>query len=305
MMQLITRFTSGWKKGTEDDYSLCYSLYGGSFITHPDVLLFLQNRLKCKPTYYVKRDKDDNLLGGFCTWNNSFAATGSEAQKSGIDFYPLNRDEIILPLHSDLKTSLPVRSKILSSLNCDKIRNATLRFNSQRAICLAKGCGEDGYSASTKSSRRRELKRFLNAGGQYLDQSRFSPEELTNIHCGLYEKRWGHMPGNKKEILDMLMTLREMFFGYVLLLDGKPCAFQLITKAESPEWICFDYVNGGYDRLQDSFCPGTIVTWLNVNSAYDLCSSQGKTMRYSFGKPTADYKDRWCYRSPLGRVLAI
>lgn len=305
MMQSINLFTSGWKKGTEEDYKLCYSLYGGSFMTHPDVLLFLQKRLNFTPTYSVKRDKDDKLLGGCCTWGGVFAATGIDAQSSGIDYYPLNRDEIILPLHPDLKTSLPFRTKILSSLNCDKTRNATLRFNSQRAICLAKGCGEDGYSSSTKNSRRRELKRFLNAGGQFLDQSHFSSEELTTIYCELYEKRWGHTPGNKKEMLDMLMSLREMFFGYVLLLDGKPCAFQLITKAESPEWICFDYVNGGYDQLQDSFCPGTVVTWLNVKSAYDLCAAQGKAMRYSFGKPTADYKDRWCYRSPLGRVLAI
>ncbi|CCP02983.1 hypothetical protein BN439_1923 [Erwinia amylovora Ea644] len=63
-------------------------------------------------------------------------------------------------------------------------------------------------------------------------------------------------------------------------------------------------MNDEFDRLHNSFCPGTIVTWLNVNSAYDLSSSMGKAMRYSFGKPTAGYKERWCYRSPLGRVLA-
>ncbi|AUX72504.1 GNAT family N-acetyltransferase [Erwinia pyrifoliae] len=306
MARTLTTFFSGWKHGTADDYNLCYNLYGGSFMTHPDVLSFLENRLNLKSTYFVKRDKDNKLLGGFCTWNNrSFAATGKDVQRSGIDFYPFNKDEIILPLGFDLKTSLPFKTKILSCINGDKTRNVTYKFNSQRSICLAKGCGESGFSSSTKNSRRRELKRFLNAGGEFRDQSQFSPEELTAIYCDLYEKRWGSKPGNKAEMLDMISVLREMFFGYVLLFDGKPCAFQLITKAESPEWICFDYVNGGLDRLHDSFCPGTIVTWLNVNSAYDLCTSMGKTMRYSFGKPTEGYKERWCYRSPLGRVISL
>ncbi|MEN4910762.1 GNAT family N-acetyltransferase [Erwinia amylovora] len=305
MVQKLTCFLSGWKHGTADDYNLCYNLYGGSFMTHPDVLSFLENRLDFRSTYFVKRDKNEKLLGGLCTWNKrNFAATDKDAQRAGIDFYPFNKDEIILPLCPDLKTSLPFKTKILSCINCGNTRNATLNYNSQRSICLAKGCGEGGYSSSTKSSRRRELKRFLNAGGEFVEQSHFSPEQLTLIYCDLFEKRWGRKPGNKSEMIDMISSLRKMFFGYVLLFDGKPCAFQLITKAESPKWICFDYVNGGFDRLHDSFCPGTIVTWLNVNSAYDLSSSMGKTMRYSFGKPTAGYKERWCYRSPLGRVLA-
>jgi hypothetical protein len=76
-------------------------------------------------------------------------------------------------------------------------------------------------------------------------------------------------------------------------------------KAESPEWINFDYINGGYDTTYDSFCPGTIVTWVNVHTAYLLCESLGKKMRYSFGRPTADYKNRWCKTEPVGRILAL
>lgn len=274
-------------------------------MTHPHVLLFLQDRLKCQPTYHIKRAKNESILGGYCTWNESFAAIGREAKKLGIDFYPFNRDEIILPLHPKLKTIFPFKTKILSSLNSDNAINSTFKSNSHRAICLAKSCGEGGFSSSTKNSRRRELKRFLNAGGEFVEQSAFSPEQLTTIYIELYEKRWGHKPGNGHEMLDMLISLRNMFFGYVLFFDGKPCAFQLITKAESPSWICFDYVNGGYDQFHESFCPGTIVTWLNVKAAYDSCLSLNKVMRYSFGKPTAGYKERWCYLSPLGRILSI
>ncbi|MGQ6213977.1 hypothetical protein ACUNGV_19005 [Serratia sp. IR-2025] len=42
-----------------------------------------------------------------------------------------------------------------------------------------------------------------------------------------------------------------------------------------------------------------------MRAAYELCEREGKEMRYSFGKPTAPYKDRWCERAPLGRTLAV
>ncbi len=63
MVQKLTCFLSGWKHGTADDYNLCYNLYGGSFMTHPDVLSFLENRLDFRSTYFVKRDKNEKLLG--------------------------------------------------------------------------------------------------------------------------------------------------------------------------------------------------------------------------------------------------
>ncbi|MDW5499275.1 GNAT family N-acetyltransferase [Serratia proteamaculans] len=306
MIRKLTSFASGWRHATANEYKLCHQLYGGSFMTHPDVLQFFQARLDCQPAYYVKRTYDDRPIGAFCSWGGKdLALTGNMSKKIGIERYTFNRDELILPLSPDLKTTIPFKTKKLSSLNGNNTRNATFKLNSHRAICLAKGCGQGGFSSSTKNSRRRELNRFLNAGGEIVEQTQFTPEQLAAIYFELYEKRWGNRPGHYEEMVDMLSSLRSMFFGHVLFFDGKPCAFQLITKAESPDWICFDYVNGGYDQLHENFCPGTIVTWLNVKAAYDLCASQDKAMRYSFGKPTADYKDRWCYRSPLGRVLTI
>jgi len=306
MIRKLTALAAGWKIGTANDYHYCYNQYGGNFITHPDVLLFLEERLKSPLTYYIKTNKNNELIGSYCTWNqNQFAVTGKLAKQLGIDLYPFNKDEIILPLHTDLKTIIPCKTKMLSAINNNNIINATFKLNSQRTICLAKSCGEGGFSSTTKSSRRRELKRFINAGGEFIDQSAFSPEQLTAIFIELFEKRWGYPPANRAEMIDMLTSLRSMFFGYVLFFEGKACAFQLITKAESPNWICFDYINGGYDQTHDAFCPGTIVTWLNVSAADELCSSVGKTMRYSFGRPSAEYKDRWCYRAPLGRMLAF
>lgn len=266
----------------------------------------MQGQLNLRHKYYIRQGKHGSLLGGMCiNVNNELAIVSRSSKKSGIDIFPFNKDEIILPISNRIKTVIPYRTKILSVINGRSTLNSTFSLNSQREICLAKTCGKGGYSSSTKNSRNRELKKFLNSGGEVVDQALLTPIELVDVYFKLYAMRWGEEPTNKRQTIEMITSLREMIFGYVLLFNGKPCAFQLITRADSPEWICFDYVNGGYDPEHNGFCPGTIATWLNVRSAYDLCEREGKDMRYSFGKPTEAYKDRWCERAPLGRTLSV
>ncbi|EQB98592.1 hypothetical protein B738_23833 [Photorhabdus temperata subsp. temperata M1021] len=43
--------------------------------------------------------------------------------------------------------------------------------------------------------------------------------------------------------------------------------------------------------------------WLNIQNASELCQQHQKTMRYSIGRPSLAYKDRWCNRHPLVRSL--
>lgn len=305
MKKFITSRILKWKIGTEADYEQCHNLYGGSFATHPAVLHFLHSRYDCRQNFFVKYATDGTPVGAFCTWLNSHLAGDIKVTKMlNMEYYPFNKDELILPVHPEVKSIIPVKTKILSNINANSVLNSTFKANG-RGICIAKGCGKDGFSSSTKNSRNRELKRFINAGGEVIDQSEYSPEELVSIYFGLYEKRWGKSHGNYHQLVDMITNLRSFFFGSVLVFDGTPCAFQLIMKAESPEWINFDYINGGYDTAYDSFCPGTIVTWVNVKAADSLCESLGKKMRYSFGRPTADYKNRWCKTESVGRILSL
>ncbi len=306
MIRTFISYVSGWRIGTPKEYRKCYNLYGGCFVTHPDVLLFMERQLNLRHKYYIKRDFNGTLLGGICiNGEKEIAIIGHQSQNVGVDKFMLNKDELILPINPHVKTIIPFRSKILSSVNRSSVLNATFSLNSHREICLAKTCGKGGYSSSTKSSRNRELKKFLESGGSIVDQALLTSTQLVDIYLELFGKRREKKPDNKKQMLDMVTSLRRMIFGYVLFYNNQPCAFQFITRADSPKWICFDYVNGGYDREYDEFCPGTIVTWLNVRAAYDLCEQEGKEMRYSFGKPTAAYKDRWCKRAPLGRMLSI
>lgn len=66
------------------------------------------------------------------------AIVGRQSKKIGIDMFPFNKDEMILPISSSVKTVIPYRSKILSSLNGRSTLNSTFSLNSQREICLAK-----------------------------------------------------------------------------------------------------------------------------------------------------------------------
>ena len=87
----------------------------------------------------------------------------------------------------------PYRSKILSSLNGRSALNSTFSLNSQREICLAKTCGKGGYSSSTKQSKPR-AKKFLNSGGEVVDQALLTPVQIVDIYFELYAKRWGMSP---------------------------------------------------------------------------------------------------------------
>lgn len=303
MLRKLLSSASGWQPGTTADYQEAHSLYGSGFSTHPAILEFLHQNLDCRPKFFQQRDHSGTMTGSICVWQDKYLAGGHIiTQKLNGHIYPFNRDEIILPIKPQNKFVVPFKCKELSDIN-NNVVNASFKFNSHRRICLAKGCGPQGYSAKTKSRRNSELNKFLQAGGEVVDQSHYRAEELIEIYFELFESRWGHPPNDYPQTLAFMKTLRPFLFGHVLLMNGKPSAFQIINVAESRKWISFDYFNGGYRQENRAFCPGTIVTWLNVRTAWELCESRGKKMRYSFGKPTEEYKFRWCETAPLARLL--
>ncbi|WP_162475734.1 hypothetical protein [Candidatus Erwinia dacicola] len=42
---------------------------------------------------------------------------------------------------------------------------------------------------------------------------------------------------------------------------------------------------------------------MNIKEAFFLGNKHNKKVRFSFGRPTMEYKERWCLREPLFRVL--
>ena len=96
--------------------------------------------------------------------------------------------------------------------------------------------------------------------------------------------------------------LRDLLIGSVVFLNDAPIAIQLVYRAESPQWISVEYVNGGVDPETRDFSPGSVLSFLNTQSAWEDARHLGKALRFSFGRADREYKDRWCNPVPVFQV---
>ncbi|CCW30446.1 conserved hypothetical protein [Xenorhabdus nematophila F1] len=294
-MRAIKTFLSGWKECNFEQYKEAYALFGGGVSTHPNIISFLNKHLDEKFTFYSKTT-EDGIKGSYFSLNNMKLI---ENMQTG---YPFSYDEIILPIAKEIKPFLPVKSKRLSPIHQDNFINTSysIRLN-KRKICLIK----DSFSYKTRRNRSNEINKFKRAGGEIRPSSEFNAEDLVNIYIDLYQKRWNysHSEEQKKHLIEIYTELREHIFGNVLLINGTPCAYDFVLRAESPKWISFDAINGGYDPEYAHLSVGSVLMWINIQEAKALCQQGDKTMRYSLGNPTFEYKNRWCETLPLGKIL--
>ena len=68
-------------------------------------------------------------------------------------------------------------------------------------------------------------------------------------------------------------------------------------RVEAPEWVSIEYVNGGVDPETRDFSPGSVLSFVNTQSAWEDARALGKSLRFSFGRADREYKDRW--RNPV------
>ncbi|WP_177203345.1 GNAT family protein [Izhakiella capsodis] len=296
---LIRKFL-GWEEASFDEYKRCYSQYGGNFSTHPDVLAYIHSNADCKEKYFVHLTSG-RINGGVYVWHKNRLAndTCTDLVTSHLCI-PVAKDELILPVAKEKKTFIPFKSKIISPIN-KNIFNRNELFNARRAICLAKPLAS--FSKKTVQTRKRELSKFLNDGGEIKEQSEFQSDEMVDIYHSLFEMRWGKRNYDGRNERNFIKKFRSNFFGKILYLNNKPCAFMLITRCDSGNTILLDFINIGINKEIRKHSLGSILMWINVNEAYNNISSEGKHIRFSFGKPTLDYKQRWCFQEKLGRLL--
>ncbi|MFU2317182.1 GNAT family N-acetyltransferase [Rahnella sp. PCH160] len=294
----------GWEEGTLKEYQECYNLYGGNFSTHPDVIELQRQLLNIDARYFIRADKKGSMQGGICVWGAKMLANDYDSKCFTHQLsLPVAKDELILPISNSRSFILPFKSKIISSIHRASIINTTYTVNSQRHICIAKDV--DKLSIKTRQTRKKEFRTFLAQGGEVHRVEDFSATELVEIYSALFFKRRLSKINHKTELAHFLDVLKKHTFGSILFIDNSPVAFQLIMKAESPDIISYDYINIGLDTSYSKLSLGTVITWLNINEASEECQRKGKKMRFSFGKPTADYKNRWCLQEPLGRTITL
>jgi len=97
----------------------------------------------------------------------------------------------------------------------------------------------------------------------------------------------------------VLERLRELLIGSVLMLGGKPIAIQLVYRVEAPGWVSVEYINGGVDPETKAFSPGSVLSFLNTQAAWEDARARNKPLRFSFGRADREYKDRWCNPVPV------
>ncbi|EPN57973.1 hypothetical protein A244_11190, partial [Pseudomonas syringae pv. actinidiae ICMP 18807] len=144
-----------------------------------------------------------------------------------------------------------------------------------------------------------ELRLLEEAGGTVRPVSEFSSAELASMYCDLFQRRWGFEATGARHKAEVIELLRDLLIGSVVFLNDAPIAIQLVYRVEAPQWVSIEYVNGGVDPETRDFSPGSVLSFVNTQSAWEDARALGKALRFSFGRADREYKDRWCNPVPV------
>ncbi|WP_163835522.1 GNAT family N-acetyltransferase [Spartinivicinus ruber] len=293
-MSLLAKWqTRHWQPLTAGQYEEAYQQWGGSFITHPEVIGVVSSLLDI-PLEFSGRYQDGQLIAAIPVWENYVAGSKQALKKLGKrGLVDTGNAEIILPIAENAQLELPYKAELISNLHEPQLTNLK---DKDKQICLAKGFQPGGYSKKFKYNHRRELRLFQEAGGELHPISELSADQICEFYLTLFELRWGFAAKGTSLMGELLSRLQNYLVGSVLYFDKRPVAIQLVYQAESEKWLSVEYINGGVDPSVKEFSPGSMLSFLNVQEAQEAADKQNKQLRYSFGLADNEYKDRWCSR---------
>ncbi|AZE70759.1 putative transcription regulator Mig-14 [Pseudomonas synxantha] len=287
----------GWAPVEAEVYAQAWQRYGGSVATHPQVIERMAGLAQI-PVRYLGWEQDGELKGAIATWGRDLALSKEVLKRSGKKgLFDLGNAEIILPIAADAQVPLRHRARYLSALNEGRV--STLKPQAEQ---LAMARTPEELSKKFRYNQRRELRLLEEAGGVARAVSEFSSVELAAIYCDLFQRRWGFPAAGAARLAEVLELLKEFLFGSVLFLNDAPIAVQLVYQVQSNEWFSAEYVNGGVDPETRAFSPGSVLSFLNTQSAWEQARAANKSLRFSFGRSDREYKERWCNPVPVFSV---
>ncbi|MGY2362158.1 antimicrobial resistance protein Mig-14 [Pseudomonas azotoformans] len=279
----------GWCVVDAPTYNEAWQRFGGSVATHPQVIERLAGLAQI-PVRYLAWEQAGELKACIATWGRDLALSKDVLKRSGKKgLFDLGNAEVILPAAADAQAPLRQRARYLSTLN--EGRFSGLKPQAEQ---LAMARTPEELSKKFRYNQRRELRLLEEAGGVVRPVSEFSSAELAAIYCDLFLRRWGFTATGAERLAEVIELMREWLIGSVIFLNDAPIAIQLVYRVESPEWISVEYVNGGVDPETRAFSPGSVLSFLNTQSAWEQAREVGKPLRFSFGRADREYKDRWC-----------
>ena len=295
MLNRIQAFRErGWQAIDATAYAEAWARFGGSVATHPRVVEQLADLAQI-PVRYLGWYQAGELRAAIPAWGHHLALSKDVLKRSGKKaLFDLGNAEIILPAAADAAAPLRHTARYLSELN--QGRFSGLKAQKEQ---LAMARAPEDLSKKFRYNQRRELRLLEEAGGMVRPIGDFSAQEIASMYCDLFQRRWGFPATGAERMADVLERLRELLIGSVLLLDGKPIAIQLVYRVEAPEWISVEYINGGVDPETKAFSPGSVLSFLNTQAAWEDARARNKPLRFSFGRADREYKDRWCNPVPV------
>ena len=298
MLNLIRGWRErGWQEIDEAQYANTWHRYGGSVATHPQVVARLSAFLDL-PVRYLGWYVDGELRAGIPCSGRYLALAKEVLKREGKrGLLDLGNAEIILPIEASVQVPVRQRMRYVSELNTERI--VGLRSQPE-GLALARE--PEDYSKKFRYNQRRELRLLEESGGRLQPMSDFTPAEQAAMYADLFQRRWGFEVPGKQGLAEVFSLLREFMTGAVVLLEGDPVAVQVLYRVESPEWVSLEYINGGVDPQSRAFSPGSVLSFVNTQQAWEDARALGKPLRYSFGRADREYKDRWCRKVAVYQV---
>ncbi|QBF24859.1 GNAT family N-acetyltransferase [Pseudomonas tructae] len=287
----------GWNEIDQQRYAEVWQQFGGSVATHPQVVERLSEFVQV-PVRYLGWHVDGRLVAAMPCWGRHVALAKEVLKREGKrSLLDMGNAEIILPVSPGVQVPVRQRMRYVSDLNAGTI--TTLRTQPEG---LAMARAPEDYSKKFRYNQRRELRLLEEAGGTLQPMQAFSATEQAAMYTELFERRWGFEVPGKKGLAEVFSLMREFMTGSVALLEGVPVAIQVLYRVEAAQWISLEYINGGVDPQSREFSPGSVLSFVNTQQAWDDARALGKPLRYSFGRADREYKDRWCHTVPVHQV---
>ncbi|MCY1394219.1 Mig-14 [compost metagenome] len=286
-----------WTPIDAQSYASAWQRFGGSVVTHPQVVERLAG-LAGIPVRYLGWFEGDELRAAIPTWGRHLALSKDVLKREGKKaLFDLGNAEVILPVAAEARVALRHRVRYLSELNREQVLDAR-----PQAEELAMNRAPADFSKKFRYNQRREQRLLEEAGGVLRPMSELGADEQARIYAELFQRRWGFEAPGKARLAEVFGLLREFMRGSLAYLDGEPVAIQILYRVEAPKWISMEYINGGVAPENREFSPGSVLSYVNTQEAWADAEALGKPLRYSFGRADREYKDRWCHRVPVFQV---
>lgn len=287
----------GWSVIDAPAYEQAWARFGGSVATHPLVVAQLAEMAEI-PVRYLAWQHAGEIKAALPTWGRHLALSKDVLKRHGKKgLFDLGNAEVILPAAADAQAPLRHAARYLSELNQGRFIHLKAQAES-----LAMARQPEDLSKKFRYNQRRELRLLEEAGGVVRPITDFSSAEIAAMYCDLFQRRWEFPATGAERMTEVIERLRSLLIGSVVFLNDAPIAIQLVYRVEAPEWVSVEYVNGGVDPQTREFSPGSVLSFLNTQAAWEHARASSKPLRFSFGRADREYKDRWCDRVSVFQV---